>query len=130
MLLIQRFEELVKTVKGSNNRYLYFNFHQEWEKDNFSALNEKLKVGNWANFLGFHILKGGKVLKNQLGVMRTNWLDCLDRTNICQAYYSFVAFHYLINFLRKQGILEIGSAELPSNESKEIGKYTFKINNI
>lgn len=29
MKLIQRFEQLVKIYKGSDNRYLYFNFHQE-----------------------------------------------------------------------------------------------------
>lgn len=46
LILIRRFEELIKSVKGTNNRYLYFNFHQECEKDNFNALNDSLKIGN------------------------------------------------------------------------------------
>ena len=46
LVLIRRFEELVKSVKGSNNRYLYFNFHQECDKNNFGAIDEKLKIGN------------------------------------------------------------------------------------
>lgn len=123
LVLIRRFEDLIKKVKGPNNRYLYFNFHQEWEKDNFSALNEKLKVGNWASFLGFNISKGGKLLKKQLGVMRTNWLDWLDRTNVCQAFYSFKAFYFQLNFLKKQGVLE--DDDLQDYEASGICKGIF-----
>ena len=117
LVLIKRFEELVKKVKGTNNRYLYFNFHKEWENNNFNALHEKLKVGNIANFLGYHIKHKGKTLKNQVGVFRSNWLDWLDRTNIWQAYYCFKGFHHLINFLRKQKVLDEEVAEVTSGEA-------------
>lgn len=72
MLLIQRFEQLVKMYKGSDNRYLYFNFHLECTNNNFGALEEKLKLGSCSNFLGFLIAKKGNIMKKQLGVLRTN----------------------------------------------------------
>lgn len=123
MKLIQRFEELVKLYKGSNNRYLYFNFHQECTKDNYKAMDEKLKLGNCSNYLGFYISKGGNVLKKQIGVLRTNCLDCLDRTNVCQAFYAFKAFVHQLNFFRKQGLLEQEAIEHVGNYALDEGKF-------
>ena len=65
--LIQRFEELVKLFQGANNRYLFFNFHTECSKDNFSALDEKLKLGNLAKHFSFYITNGSKLVKKQKG---------------------------------------------------------------
>lgn len=70
--LIERFEELVGIYKDDNSRYTYFNFHTECSKDNFSALDEKLKLGGLTKHFGFYIVQDSKLLKKQDGVMRTN----------------------------------------------------------
>jgi len=120
MKLIQRFEELVKIYQGNNNRYLYFNFHVEWSNNNFAVMNEKMKLGNCSNFLGFLILKNGKVLRKQNGILRTNCLDCLDRTNIWQAFYSFKAFVHQLNFFHEEGLLNEESVlEAAQNQISE-----------
>ena len=123
LVLIKRFEELIKIYQGKNNRYLFFNFHTEWSKDNFSALDDKLKLSNLEKHFDFYISKGSKVIRNQIGVMRTNWLDCLDRTNICQAYYAFKAFHLQLNYLMSENALNIKSVELKSGEDDEDGNH-------
>jgi hypothetical protein len=75
MKLIDRFEKLVQMYSGSNNRYLYFNFHIECSKNNFKVMEEKLKLGSCASYLGFLIAKKGMILKKQQGVLRSNCLD-------------------------------------------------------
>jgi len=66
---------LVKIYRGNNNRYIYFNFHEECSKNNFKALEEKLKLGSCSNYLGFLASKKGKIERKQKGVLRTNCLD-------------------------------------------------------
>ncbi|XP_017096781.2 synaptojanin-1 [Drosophila bipectinata] len=67
--------------------HVVFDYHQECRGGNFSAL-AKLKeriVACGANYGVFHSANG-QVLREQFGVVRTNCLDCLDRTNCVQTY--------------------------------------------
>ncbi|KQS62318.1 synaptojanin-1 [Drosophila erecta] len=67
--------------------HVVFDYHQECRGGNFSAL-AKLKeriVACGANYGVFHA-SNGQVLREQFGVVRTNCLDCLDRTNCVQTY--------------------------------------------
>ncbi|KAG2490107.1 hypothetical protein HYH03_011413 [Edaphochlamys debaryana] len=65
--------------------YIAFDFHHECSKGRYHRLSllwDKVK----ADFdrQGFFLRKGGAVVQRQSGVMRTNCIDCLDRTNVVQ----------------------------------------------
>lgn len=67
--------------------HIVFDYHQECRGGNFSAL-AKLKeriVSCGINYGLFHA-SNGQVDREQFGVIRTNCLDCLDRTNCVQTY--------------------------------------------
>ncbi|KAH8283509.1 hypothetical protein KR018_004594 [Drosophila ironensis] len=67
--------------------HVVFDYHQECRGGNVLAL-AKLKeriVACGANYGVFHSANG-QVLREQFGVIRTNCLDCLDRTNCVQTY--------------------------------------------
>ena len=61
--------------------YIYFDFHANCKGQKFHKVNllvEKLSL--FSEYYGFYSSSG----KQQMGVMRTNCLDCLDRTNVVQ----------------------------------------------
>lgn len=75
--------------------YLYFDFHTECRKmrfDRISLLVDLLKEG-LAGMGWFHQVQSseqlqqqqGTVRKEQTGVVRSNCMDCLDRTNVSQS---------------------------------------------
>lgn len=77
-----------KTVK-----YTYYDFHTETKGDNFDQLNNlivKVEEKLVKTFAYYVEERGtGKPLLEQKGVMRTNCLDCLDRTNVVQNKLAF-----------------------------------------
>ena len=61
--------------------YIYFDFHANCKGQKFHKVNllvEKLSL--FSEYYGYYSSSG----KSQRGVMRTNCLDCLDRTNVVQ----------------------------------------------
>ncbi|CAD7089489.1 unnamed protein product [Hermetia illucens] len=82
--------EFQKHHNESNHRHIphiVFDYHQECRGGNIAALS-KLKARIDAagiNFGVFHAT-GDLVLREQCGTIRTNCLDCLDRTNCVQTY--------------------------------------------
>ncbi|KAJ1883601.1 Phosphoinositide phosphatase sac1, partial [Kickxella alabastrina] len=86
-----------KLSQGFNNpcyHYTHFDFHKECSKmrwDRLSILMDELAEYN-ARFGYFKIKRdpkdrahGGEPLHLQVGVIRTNCMDCLDRTNVVQS---------------------------------------------
>ncbi|XP_013117384.2 synaptojanin-1 [Stomoxys calcitrans] len=67
--------------------HIIFDYHQECRGGNFGALS-KLKDRITAAGINFGIFyaSSGQVLREQFGVIRTNCLDCLDRTNCVQTF--------------------------------------------
>ena len=66
-------------------KYTYYDFHTETKGDNFESLNslimrvEERLVGTF----GYYMEERGVGQQlEQKGIMRTNCLDCLDRTNV------------------------------------------------
>ena len=49
---------------------------------------------------GSTTMQGGKILETQKGIVRTNCMDCLDRTNVCQSSF---ARHMLEIQLKSEG---------------------------
>ena len=79
----------------------WFDFHdicRGMKFENVSKLLEKIR-GDLDRF-GNTVEADGKVLKHQSGVFRTNCMDCLDRTNVCQSMF---ARYMLEAQLREEG---------------------------
>lgn len=94
---------------NSNVRYESFDFHAECRKmrwDRLDILIDRL-AHEQDEFGVFHLRFDGTLLSNQLGVFRTNCIDCLDRTNVVQ---SMLAKRSLRQALQKLGILRAGQS--------------------
>ncbi|PKS07796.1 hypothetical protein jhhlp_006404 [Lomentospora prolificans] len=86
---------------GEKVPFEWFDFHavcRGMKFENVSQLLEKLK-GTLDEF-GSTVEAEGKVVRKQGGVTRTNCMDCLDRTNVCQSMF---AKYMLEAQLREEG---------------------------
>lgn len=73
-------------INGSPFSFEWFDFHGVCKGMNFknvSILLETLQQ-NLQSF-GWHVSKNGETVRAQTGVIRTNCMDCLDRTNVVQS---------------------------------------------
>eukprot|EP00741_Cyanophora_paradoxa_P004975 tig00000842_g4823.t1 len=103
--------ELAKDLQGGKLRYLAFDFHHECRKmryDRLSLLMEKIEADLDSH--GYLLADKG-VNEVQKGVIRTNCIDCLDRTNVVQ---TLIARRMLVKQLRRFGIFE-GSDKIESH---------------
>jgi len=85
--------------------YEAFDFHKECSKmryDRLSLLSDQLSP---YEFGYFHKVSGATIVK-QKGIFRTNCMDCLDRTNVVQAY---LAAETLAKILASMGVLSFPS---------------------
>ncbi|KAL0291662.1 UNVERIFIED_CONTAM: Phosphoinositide phosphatase SAC8 [Sesamum calycinum] len=86
MAYAEKMQKLVQ--KLPNVRYVSFDFHQVCGNGNFE--NIRLLYDQLAEDFekqGYFLLDPeGKVLAEQEGVVRSNCIDCLDRTNVTQSY--------------------------------------------
>jgi hypothetical protein len=74
-------------VRGSPLEFEWFDFHSAcrgMKFENVSLLMDKL--GDTLDSFGYTVLADGKLETKQIGVLRTNCMDCLDRTNVVQNY--------------------------------------------
>ncbi|UKZ87711.1 uncharacterized protein TrAFT101_003483 [Trichoderma asperellum] len=80
----------------------WFDFHQVcrgMKFENVSHLLSRLK--DQLETLGSTVRSNGELVRKQQGVLRTNCMDCLDRTNVCQSSF---AKHMLEIQLKEEGI--------------------------
>jgi hypothetical protein len=64
----------------------WFDFHRVCAGMKFENVNILMKtLETTLSSFGVTVLKNGKVDKSQSGVLRTNCMDCLDRTNVVQS---------------------------------------------
>ena len=89
-------EEYEQMVQGTNERketsqlgFEWFDFHAECRGMKFenvaklvSTLHDKIKAFRES------VMQGGEVLQRQGGIIRTNCMDCLDRTNVAQSAFA------------------------------------------
>ncbi|XP_005187417.2 synaptojanin-1 [Musca domestica] len=67
--------------------HIIFDYHQECRGGNFAALSKlKERITACGINYGIFYAAAGKVVREQFGVIRTNCLDCLDRTNCVQTF--------------------------------------------
>ena len=104
----QQYEEHTKQlnreggISGTEINFEWFDFHavcRGMKFERVSLLVDALRdpLGRF----GSTVEIGGKLLKKQIGVVRTNCMDCLDRTNVAQ---SACASYILEKQLAEEGI--------------------------
>ncbi|XVF18143.1 hypothetical protein REPUB_Repub10bG0186900 [Reevesia pubescens] len=85
--LSEKFENAMQPIVSDDLRYLHFDFHKICGHVHFERLS--FLYDQIADFLeknGYLLLnEKGEKMKEQLGVVRTNCIDCLDRTNVTQS---------------------------------------------
>lgn len=89
------FESIVNSLPQSLKslvHYIYFDFHHECKNMKFENVNKLINTIGELGFSDenyFHIdLNSYKVFNLQKKVIRTNCMDCLDRTNVVQSMFS------------------------------------------
>ncbi|CAL9207268.1 unnamed protein product [Musa hybrid cultivar] len=85
--LSERFAKAMQTIQNDDIRYVHFDFHQICGHIHFERLSLLYnQIEDYLNKHGYFLLneKGEKVA-GQTGVVRTNCIDCLDRTNVTQS---------------------------------------------
>ncbi|MBA0793705.1 hypothetical protein Gohar_018091, partial [Gossypium harknessii] len=84
--LSEKFASAVQPILSDDLRYIHFDFHKICGHVHFERLS--ILYDQIADFLdknGYLLLNDkGEKMKEQLGVVRTNCIDCLDRTNVTQ----------------------------------------------
>lgn len=107
----QGYENLVKQLDNPNLTYVYFDFHHECSKMRWHRvqllIDQLVELG--LDNQGWFQAKVGKdessVESIQKSVVRTNCMDCLDRTNVVQ---SQLARWVLQNQLENAGVISDG----------------------
>jgi uncharacterized protein YlbG (UPF0298 family) len=81
-------DSLPKSIKSKVN-YIYFDFHHECSKmrwDRIKLLLDHLVDLGYTSSNYFHYdLSSKKIISTQNKIVRTNCMDCLDRTNVVQS---------------------------------------------
>lgn len=103
--LSEKFADAMQHISGDDVRYLHFDFHQICGHVHFERLS--ILYDQIKDFLvknGYLLLneKGEKV-EVQTGVVRSNCIDCLDRTNVTQ---SMIGRKMLEFQLRRLGVFD------------------------
>ena len=128
--IIGEFEKQIRYRKDNNKfRYIYFDMQNECQKDNYSRIDNLINtISPTMQLFGFFScnIETNKIYSLQVGTMRTNCLDCLDRTNVVQTRISWKILETMFNFLKidKKIISEIFNQEeyffsVGNNEFKE-----------
>ncbi|KID90384.1 SacI domain protein [Metarhizium guizhouense ARSEF 977] len=89
---------------GENDKipFEWFDFHHACRGMKFENVSQLLiKLRGRLEELGSTTQVGGEITQRQAGVLRTNCMDCLDRTNVCQSSF---AKHMLDLQLKGDGI--------------------------
>ncbi|CAI9110499.1 OLC1v1010544C1 [Oldenlandia corymbosa var. corymbosa] len=103
--LCEKFGNAMQHVVSDDVRYVHFDFHQICGHVHFERLS--ILYDQIENFLiknrYFLLNEKGEKVEVQLGVVRTNCIDCLDRTNVTQ---SMLGRKMLEFQLRRLGIFD------------------------
>ena len=103
--IIKEFEQQIefKVNEKPKFRYIYFDMQNECPKDNYSNIDNLMNTLspfiNLFNFFSYD-LTNNNIYSIQKGTMRTNCLDCLDRTNVIQTRISWKVLEKMFSFLQ------------------------------
>ncbi|CAK85906.1 unnamed protein product (macronuclear) [Paramecium tetraurelia] len=95
--LIQAYELGVHQYQPDKLRYIYYNFDEITQDVDFHRINQVImKISNFIQniqFNAYDLLTNQRKLK-QRGIVRTNCLNCLDRTNVYQQRVGLLMLEY------------------------------------
>ncbi|KAL2258417.1 hypothetical protein VTK26DRAFT_8280 [Humicola hyalothermophila] len=98
---IRRLNEETGDEPDKKIGFEWFDFHAVCRGMKFENVSFLLQIlGSKLEEFGSSVSVDGRVVARQKGVLRTNCMDCLDRTNVCQSSF---AKHMLDLQLREQG---------------------------
>ncbi|KAJ1520146.1 hypothetical protein ONE63_004363 [Megalurothrips usitatus] len=104
--LSQLFQAHHKLSQHKDVPHVVFDYHQECRGGNTKNLAKlKTKVEKYLKAFAMFYIKGGEVICEQKGTVRTNCLDCLDRTNCVQTFFGLETLSKqleLLNLMVKQ----------------------------
>ncbi|XP_018331196.1 synaptojanin-1 [Agrilus planipennis] len=87
-LLSHEFQKHHKESAHADTPHIVFDYHQECRGGNQTNLAKlKARVEQKMQEFGFYHAQGRNVCSLQTGTIRTNCLDCLDRTNCVQTFF-------------------------------------------
>ncbi|KAL6079403.1 SAC domain-containing protein, variant 2 [Balamuthia mandrillaris] len=94
--LAEAYEEHLERMNCKDVAYVAYDFHHHCKNDNFEnalKLIEQMKT-DIQNIGFFKEDPLGRRKQEQVGVIRTNCLDCLDRTNLIQSLIAFQSLEF------------------------------------
>uniref|UniRef100_A0A0D9VLK5 SAC domain-containing protein n=1 Tax=Leersia perrieri TaxID=77586 RepID=A0A0D9VLK5_9ORYZ len=118
--LHDRYAKSIEPILSEDIRYVHFDFHRICGHIHFERLSQLYdQIEDYLKKHRYFLLsdKGEKVEK-QTGTVRTNCIDCLDRTNVTQ---SMIGGKILENQLQQIGVL--GANDTISNHPAFDAKY-------
>ena len=91
--------------------HILFDYHQEVKSGNAKNLSKlKTKIQKYVERFGFFTKKGADITREQIGTVRTNCTDCLDRTNCVQTFLGLEVLHY--------SLMDLGLTDKPNIVSR------------
>ncbi|CCG81867.1 putative Phosphoinositide phosphatase [Taphrina deformans PYCC 5710] len=119
------FEDVVRQLNDREIHYVYFDFHHECKGmrwDRVQILIDQLEDGLIKQgYCHVDSTKSDSIVAKQSSVVRTNCMDCLDRTNVVQ---SALARWMLTRQMRALGILG------PLETTAQFEKFEFMFRNV
>ncbi|OUM70502.1 hypothetical protein PIROE2DRAFT_1378, partial [Piromyces sp. E2] len=89
------FRNSPKSIKNYLNK-LDFDFHEKYKNGEYNDCEEILNIiNNDLDNYTYFLMKNNEIVSKQLGVVRVNCLDCLDRTNVVETN---IAWHIFRKF--------------------------------
>ncbi|KAH0973203.1 hypothetical protein GBA52_025359 [Prunus armeniaca] len=89
--LSEKFANAMQHIVSDDLRYWHFDFHHICGHAHFERLSILYEqIVDFSTGMGMYLLlnEKGEKMKEQLGVVRTNCIDCLDRTNVTQVVWA------------------------------------------
>lgn len=88
-MLSQMFQSHHNLSQHKDVAHVIFDYHQECRGGNMKNLSKlKAKVEKYHDSYSLFYAVGTSVINEQIGTIRTNCLDCLDRTNCVQTFFA------------------------------------------
>jgi hypothetical protein len=102
-IITQNFENQIKINNLRSCKYVFWDFQSECKNDNYERIDMLIKnVENVLNIFKFYCedVNTGEIIKEQNGIMRTNCLDCLDRTNVIQTRFAWKMLEIMVFLIK------------------------------
>ncbi|XP_047357885.1 synaptojanin-1 isoform X3 [Vespa velutina] len=100
-MLSQLFQKHHNMSEHNDVPHILFDYHQECRGGNMKNLSKlKAKVEKYLESFSLFYAAGKNVILEQTGTIRTNCLDCLDRTNCVQTFFALELLAQQLSLLK------------------------------